>query len=187
MLVIANCSAFIISKFHHCMQVLINNLRYFHSTECTWFHDLLPERSEKRNSLPQGTAWTTWGIRGSHAIFLAPDLSNVFHEEALFPWKGKQYLLFTFSLYQMIVFSQDVRFPGQVSIPPLGEAWAEVALWLLVLQWEWTQWWWDGCRTDVSKESSCHDTAARGAFLALLMVGWQRTNDMDTSCQEGCK
>lgn len=29
----------------------------------------------------------------------------------------------------MIVFSQDVNFPGQVSIP-LGEAWAEVSLWL---------------------------------------------------------
>lgn len=43
------------------------------------------------------------------------------------------YLLFTLSFYHVIVFSQDVNFPGQVSILPLGEAWAEAALWGLVL------------------------------------------------------
>lgn len=86
MLVTANYSPFIPSKFQHCRQLLINNLRYFHSTECIWFHDLLHESTEKRNPLPQGTIWITWGIRNLHGIFLAPDLVDISHGEALSPF-----------------------------------------------------------------------------------------------------
>lgn len=185
MLVIANYSAFILSKFQHCRQLSINNLRYFHSTECTWFCDLLHERSEKRNCLTQGTTWTTWGIKNIHAIFLTQDLVDVFHGEALISMEMK-----TVSPFHSFFISDDCLFPRcqlpWASFHSFGRSrgWS---IFVVTLQWEWTQRWWDGCRIDVSRGSSWHETAARDAFLAMLMVGWQWMNDMDTSCQEGCK